>query len=154
MNRCRCRSRRRRIAHYDKCARPTVFNPFPNQGASRGYHFPDESPADVLHVSRDCQAHPAARSVHPVRSIRLVSSEAHSASSGSLVPHAASTGRCWNALLPTDSSRNRVRRVSITLGGWNWLLENGGAGVFLSSEELLELSGPWTGDLSSLLMVN
>lgn len=54
----------------------------------------------------------------------------------------------------TDSSRNRVRRVSITLSGWNWLLENGGAGALLSSEELLQLPGQWTGDLEGLVMLN
>lgn len=54
----------------------------------------------------------------------------------------------------TDSSRNRVRRVSITLSGWNWILENGGAGTLLSSEELLQLPGQWAGDLEGLVMLN
>jgi hypothetical protein len=54
----------------------------------------------------------------------------------------------------TDSSRNRVRRVSITLSGWNWILENGGAGTLLSSEELLQLPGQWAGDLEGLAMLN
>lgn len=36
-----------------------------------------------------------------------------------------------------DDSRDRVRTVSITPEGWNWIIENCGAGSILTLEELL-----------------
>ncbi len=41
----------------------------------------------------------------------------------------------------TDDRRDRVRRVAVTPSGWNWILENSGAGAFLSLEDLLEMPG-------------
>lgn len=54
----------------------------------------------------------------------------------------------------TDDSRDRVRRVAVTPSGWNWILENSGAGAFLSLEDLLEMPGQGTGDLGGQVMVN
>ncbi len=45
----------------------------------------------------------------------------------------------------TDSSRNPSSPSSVTLSGWNWILENGGAGTLLSSEELLQAARPVDG---------
>ena len=54
----------------------------------------------------------------------------------------------------TDDSRDRVRRVAVTPSGWSWILENSGAGAFLSLEELLEMPGQGTGDLGGQVMGN
>lgn len=53
----------------------------------------------------------------------------------------------------TDDSRDRVRRVAVTRSGWSWILENSGAGAFLSLEELLEMPGQGAGDLGRPVMV-
>ena len=54
----------------------------------------------------------------------------------------------------TDDSRDRVRRVAVTPSGWSWILENSGAGAFLSLEDLLEMPGQGTGELGGQVMVN
>ena len=37
-----------------------------------------------------------------------------------------------------DDSRDRVRKVSITPEGWNWIIETCGAGAFLNLDELCQ----------------
>ena len=37
-----------------------------------------------------------------------------------------------------DLSRDRVRLISITPEGWNWIIENSGAGAILNFDELCQ----------------
>ena len=53
-----------------------------------------------------------------------------------------------------DRTTNRVRRVAVTPCGWSWILENSGAGAFLSLEDLLDMPGQGTGDPGGQVMVN